>query len=121
MCHVLLIEDDPETGETIQAMLELDQHQVTWMPSGIKALGFLGSHGKDIGLVLCDILMPDMDGLEVLMEVRKLNPNLPFVSMTARKETPYLAAASHLGANGMLEKPFTLSQLRALLQRVCSH
>lgn len=119
MCHVMLIEDDLDTGETILAMLELDGHEVAWMQSGTKAIKHLRA-GKDaFSLILCDILMPEMDGLEVLMEVRKVAPALPFISMTARKETPYLEAASHLGANGVLEKPFTLDQLRAVILRVC--
>lgn len=118
MCDVLLIEDDPDTGETIQAMLELDGHGVTWVDSGSKAIRHLKAHKEGTTLILCDILMPEMDGLEVLMEVRKVAPDLPFISMTARKETPYLEAASHLGASGVLEKPFTLSQLRAVIQQV---
>lgn len=119
MCKVLLIEDDLDTGETIQAMLELDGHEVTWSDSGSKALRHLRGHLASIDLVLCDILMPEMDGLEVLMEVRKVAPGLPFISMTARKETPYLEAATHLGAIGVLEKPFNLGQLRDLIERIC--
>lgn len=113
MSRILLIEDDPDTGETIQAMLELDGHEVTWLDSGKRAIPHLEASPTAVDLVLCDILMPEMDGLEVLMKVRQVAPTLPFISMTARKETPYLEAASHFGANEVLEKPFTLAQLRS--------
>ncbi len=117
MARILLIEDDPETGESILAMLEQCGHQVHWSLNGKEALASLESVLR-VDLVLTDILMPDMDGIETIQHLRKHLPGLPLVAMTAQRQMPYLRAATLFGVKGTLQKPFTPEELETTLRAV---
>lgn len=107
---VFLVEDDPETGSTVQAMLEALGHQVTWAVNGRKALAEVEGR-MDVEVLLTDILMPEMDGLEAIQGFRKRGFGGRIVAMTAQHDMPYLQAARLLGADGILRKPFELADL----------
>jgi CheY-like chemotaxis protein len=117
MSQVLLIEDDPDTGESLQAMLEALGHGVTWVRSGLEAVAFLRK-GSPPDLVLTDIVMPDMDGLESVQYFKAEFPHIPVLAMSAQRDVPYLRVASLLGARETLHKPFTLADLRGAIERV---
>lgn len=116
MTRILLIEDDPDTGASLQAMLELLGHAVHWAKNGREAIDAL-AQDPDVDVVLTDILMPEMDGLESIQHFRKARPDLPLVAMTAQWDTPYLRAASLFGAKVTLQKPFGVQQLQAALNQ----
>ena len=70
---------------------------------------------SDFDVVLTDIIMPDVDGIEVIMTMRKRFPDLRIVAMSGGGRTrniDFLAAAEKLGASATLKKPFTISALR---------
>jgi len=116
MSTILLIEDDHDTAETIQAMLETEGHAVHHAENGRRALEKL-DRGLGVDLVLTDIVMPDMEGISTIQQLGKVRPGLPVVAMTARRETPYLRAAKAMGARETLYKPFGLATLRQILER----
>lgn len=116
MPSILLIEDDHDTAETLQAMLELDGHGVIRAENGRQGLDLLQG-GVAVDLVLTDIVMPDMEGISTIQHLRGLRPELPVVAMTARRDTPYLRAAKAMGARETLYKPFGRQTLREILQR----
>jgi len=111
MSRVLLIEDDLDTGESIQAMLELMGHEVTWAHQGREALTLMQQQGTP-DLILTDILMPEMDGIESILHIGKLNPGLAIIAMTAQRDAPYLRAATLFGAKATLYKPFSIQDLK---------
>lgn len=117
MSRILLIEDDPDTGEAIQAMLEALGHAVTWAQNGVEGLARLAEPPAP-DLVMTDILMPGMDGLEAIQHLRTDHPGLPILAMSAQVNAPYLQAAAVFGARATLAKPFTLEALREALARV---
>ena len=117
MPSILLIEDDHDTAETLQAMLELDGYGVIRAENGRQGLDLLRG-GAAVDLVLTDIVMPDMEGISTIQHLRDLRPALPVVAMTARRDTPYLRAAKAMGARETLYKPFGRQVLREILQRV---
>lgn len=114
MTHVLLVEDDPDTGESIKAMLEMRGHVVAWARNGKEAVAKL-QKGPTPEVLLTDILMPDMDGIETIQHVRKHCPGLPMVAMTAQRHTPYLRAATLFGVKATLQKPFSSEELEHAL------
>ena len=116
MSRVLLIEDDPDTGDSIKAMLELSGHEVLWARHGREAVGLLQQDG-DPDVILTDILMPEMDGIESILYLRKNHPGLAVVAMTAQRDAPFLRAASLFGAQATLFKPFTIRELNEVLGR----
>lgn len=116
MPSILLIEDDHDTAETLQAMLEVEGHVVFRAENGRRALVLLQG-GVAVDLVLTDIVMPDMEGISTIQHLARLRPGLPVVAMTARRDTPYLRAAKAMGARETLYKPFGRQALREILQR----
>ncbi|HEX9010207.1 MAG TPA: response regulator [Holophagaceae bacterium] len=117
MPSILLIEDDHDTAETLQAMLEVEGHEVFRAENGRRALDLL-RRGVKVDLVLTDIVMPDMEGISTIQHLSEWRPDLPVVAMTARRDTPYLRAARAMGARETLYKPFGRQLLRDILQRV---
>lgn len=119
MPRVLLIEDDLDTGESIQAMLEMAGHEVSWAHHGREALALMEKDGAP-EVILTDILMPEMDGIESILHIGKRFPGIAMVAMTAQRDAPYLRAAALFGAKATLYKPFSIQELRDALAKALS-
>lgn len=118
MALILVIEDDPALRLNLQRILELEGHEVQSAADGIEGLRTLRTHGAD--LVLMDIHMPDMDGIEVLLQLRQLAPQLPVVTMSGGDYTGQLSAlddADLLGATARIPKPFSRQELVETIAR----
>ncbi len=111
---ILLVEDDPTTGEAILGMLEALGHGVTWARDGHEALACV-AQDPALSVILTDILMPGMDGLEAIQALRTRGFLGRIIAMTAQHDMPYLRAARLLGATGVLHKPFRLADLARVL------
>jgi DNA-binding NtrC family response regulator len=116
MARVLLIEDDLDTGESLQAMLELTGHEVRWAHHGREAMAIMQDH-PDCEVILTDILMPEMDGIESIQHFHKNHPGVVIVAMSAQRNSPYLRAAALFGAKVTLHKPFTIQELSEALTK----
>jgi CheY-like chemotaxis protein len=117
MKTLLLIEDDPLLGAMIREMLESEEYRVTWLRSGVPVRRVV-TQGSLPDLILTDIVMPDMDGLETIQFLRGVCPNVPLVAMSAEAGAGYLKLASRMGALAVLQKPFTQETLRATIRRL---
>ena len=116
MARVLLVEDDLDTGESLKAMLDLIGHEVHWAHHGREAVALLQGHPA-FDVILTDILMPEMDGLESIQYFRKHRPDIAIVAMTAQWSSPYLRAAALFGAKMTLHKPFSIQELSDAITR----
>lgn len=96
-------------------MLGASGHEVAWARNGKEATALLKG-GAAFDLVVTDILMPDMDGLESIQYLKRERPGLPVIAMTGQINTPYLRAATLFGAKATLNKPFSLKELRDAIQ-----
>lgn len=114
MARVLLIEDDPDTGDSIKAMLELTGHVVTWARHGREAIALIQDHHD---VILTDILMPEMDGIESIQYFQRNHPGIAIVAMTAQQGSPYLRAALLFGARSALHKPFGIQELDEAIRK----
>ncbi len=103
--RVLVADDDDDLRRITAAMLRHLGHEVVTAPNGSAALGLLD--GQDFDLVLSDIVMPDLSGLELLRRVRQRDLDLPVLLMTARPEIDTAIDAVTYGALRYLRKPLT--------------
>ena len=110
MTTILLIEDDPLLGAMIREMLEIKQFSVTWVRSGVPVRRMI-SQEPCPDLILTDIIMPDMDGLETIQYIRATRPEIPLIAMSAGTNAGYLTLATRMGALAVLQKPFTQATL----------
>ncbi|HEX9011469.1 MAG TPA: response regulator [Holophagaceae bacterium] len=112
--EILLVDDDDLLRATIPSMLEARGHRVTVADSGREALSRLSS-APPPALVLLDVNMPGMDGLEVFQRLREHHPRLPVLFITGLKDPRLDDVLQSDPAVGYLPKPFTLAELEARL------
>ncbi len=119
MTTVLLAEDDTAIAEPLSRALQREGHQVVRVGNGPAAL-----HRADDGevdLLVLDLGLPEMDGLEVCRRLRRTRPDLPVLMLTARADEVDFVVGLDAGADDYVAKPFRLAELlarvRALLRR----
>jgi two-component system, OmpR family, response regulator MtrA len=119
--RVLLVEDDASIREVVGIGLRQAGMQVTGIGDGREALAQFRLATYDV--VLLDVMLPSLDGFEVLRELRRTS-RVPVVMLTARTETVDVVVGLELGADDYVNKPFEMPELaarvRAVLRRVAS-
>jgi len=105
---ILLVDDEPDFVELIKHRLVANDYQVTVAINGKAALDTLGKEKFDA--VLLDILMPELDGLEVLKAIRKTDKELPIFMLTAYSDKAKFKRANQLGASGFIVKTADLQK-----------
>jgi len=114
--RILVVEDDEDMGENLQRILTLAGYQVHLARDGAEAITVLQT--QPFHLVLTDLLMPRMGGLELLGEIRRLGRSLPVVFLTALGSRAAFTKAMDLGAVGFITKPFHANSLLAVIREV---
>ena len=111
-CHVLVADDEPHIGRIIKMKLEQGPFRVTLAYDGIEALEAL-ERERDLRMVLLDIMMPHVSGLEVLARMRAADRtrDLPCVILTAAGHDAQRERAMSLGATDFMTKPFSPKRL----------
>lgn len=125
MKRILLIEDQPQMRRNIATILEMEGYEVHLAENGARGLATANKIQPD--LILCDVMMPELDGYGVLHALRenKETATIPFVFLTAKGEKTDLRAGMNLGADDYLTKPVSreelLVALKARLERQRAH
>ena len=112
MAHILVIDDDPVLRRVITLALEAAGHTVLRCENGKKAIDFLAHQPAD--LLITDIIMPEMDGVETVRAARQLQPHLPILAISGGGSFDpgdYLGIAKAFGATAVLPKPFRPADL----------
>lgn len=114
---ILVVEDNDEIREGTSELLALEGFQVTTADCGIAAISLTDKHIPD--LIICDIVMPGMDGFELLIFLRKdkRTQMIPFIFSTAKSEPLDKKRAKDLGVTSYLIKPFDGHQLLACIKK----
>jgi two-component system response regulator MprA len=119
--RILVVDDDAAVRESLGRALRLEGYDVEMAADGTEALERLQGNGGDPDLVVLDVLMPNVDGLEVCRRLRRTGSRLPVLMLTARDEVSDRVAGLDAGADDYVVKPFALVELlarvRALLRR----
>jgi two-component system OmpR family response regulator len=117
--RILISEDDAALAEALRFALTQSGFAVDWVSNGLDADEAL--KGAEFGLLILDLGLPKIDGLEVLRRLRRRNSTLPVLILSGREQPEEKVAGLDLGADDYLVKPFSLNELqarvRALLRR----
>lgn len=119
MARILLVDDEDIVLRLFETVLELDHHDVTTASNGNGALAAVAIGTFD--LVITDLVMPDKEGIETIVEMRKLRPSLPIIAMSGGgrgNAADYLDMAAKLGARMTLAKPFSAQTLLDAVKEV---
>ncbi len=117
--RILISEDDAALAEALRFALTESGFAVDWVANGLAADEALKN--SDFGLLILDLGLPKLDGLEVLRRLRRRNDSLPVLILSGREEPEQKVTGLDLGADDYIVKPFSLNELqarvRALLRR----
>lgn len=119
MARILVIDDEEFVRFTTEVVLTKAGHEITTAENG--KVGLTEARQNTYDLVLTDIIMPEMEGLEAIRILRKEFPELPIIAMSGGGRTgnlDFLDAADAFGAQATLAKPFTRDQLCAIVDSV---
>ncbi|PAA12456.1 response regulator [Pseudomonas fragi] len=114
--RILLVEDDPMIGDAIQGALTDASYATDWVQNGTSAFSALDTHHYD--LVLLDLGLPGLDGLDVLARIRARNNPVPLLVITARDSLEDRVRGLDGGADDYLLKPFAMAELLARMRAV---
>jgi len=117
MNSVLVIEDDADYRDLIKFGLDESGYDVEVASSA--KIGLNLSNKKEYDIIICDVLMPEMDGLEFLLEVKKNKLKAKTIMISGggvKKNKIYLESSTGMGCDAVLDKPFTINRLENLIE-----
>jgi DNA-binding NtrC family response regulator len=115
MANILIVEDEPRMRRLLEISLGEDGHNVQTAEDAEKGLASLRKNSVD--LVVTDLKLPGMNGLELLQEGKRLNPALPFIVMTAYGSVETAVDAMKAGASDYVLKPFTMAEMKLVINK----
>ena len=113
---LLIVDDDPAVRKVIEGYFTSDAYEVLVAANGSEALD-IASH-REIDVVLLDVIMPGLSGVDVLKQLRIDSPHTAVIMVTAMAEVEFAVVAMKLGAYDYVTKPFRLDDLRSRLEGV---
>lgn len=114
--HVLVIEDESTITEFLRVGLSYEGFQVVVARDGQSGLRL--AHDQEPALVILDLMLPDLDGLDVCRRLREWNPDVPIIILTARGEVADRITGLDTGADDYITKPFIFEELLARIRAV---
>jgi len=115
MANVLIVDDEQSYRQLLSLVFESDGHTIRTAMNGRAALELLQTEPADI--IISDVKMPDMDGIELLRSVRETQPDLGVVLMTAFASVETAREAFKLGADDFIQKPFDVEELKLIVRK----
>ena len=116
--RILVVEDDEDMRENLQRILVGAGHEVHLPRNGAEAITVLETH--PCHLVLTDLVMPGMGGLELVRQIRQHDQIVPVVFLSAFGDRATMAKATQMGVVDFLTKPFRAASLLGLVERILS-
>lgn len=119
MHSILVVDDEPNYLIVLSELLKEEGFEIFTAPGGVQGLEVI--RNNDLDLVITDMQMPGMDGLEFLQEIKEIQPELPVIMITAFAEVEKAVAAMQAGAFNYLAKPFSNNELLVNINKAIDH
>lgn len=118
LSKILVVDDEESIREFFQIMLKREGYEVLTASNGREALEFLKKEGPSaVDLVISDIQMPEMSGMELLTTIKETDPELMFIMITAFGSTETAVEAMKLGAYDYVQKPFKIDEVKIIIRQ----
>ncbi len=117
--RILIVDDDENLLKLLRETLEAIGYTALSATNGVSAIQLVKSNQVD--LVIADISMPEMDGLQLLQQIKEFNPRLPVLLITGVNMNNIKDRVYQYGADAFLDKPFRISKIESLLERLLSN
>lgn len=115
---LLFIDDEEGMRRSVVRALQRESFRVVAVESGQAGVRFVEEHGDDIATVICDLKMPEMDGLTALIQIGRINPEITRIILTGYATVDAAIGATNEGIDGFLTKPFDNRELRAKIHEI---
>jgi len=116
MIKFLVVDDEKGVVDELKELLEMRSYRVYSATSGEQALLIMKKENPNI--VILDILMPGMDGIEVLRQIKKTHPKTRVIMLTAVEDEGMKKMATSLGASGYLTKPYSFEEVISISRKI---
>jgi len=119
MAHILVIDDDPSIRNILYDILREDGHEVSLAENGNRGIELINKIPFD--LVITDLIMPEKEGVETIIEIRNSSPGLRIIAVSGGgriSSQDYLSLAEKLGADMTMSKPFTPGQIKSAVDEL---
>lgn len=116
MADILIIDDDRQMRRLLTRILTGAGYTVRQAANGRDGIALFAGQRADV--VITDMVMPDMEGIETILSLRRENPTLPIIAISGGSDPVYLRAGASLGATEVLRKPFSPHVLLEALERM---
>jgi DNA-binding response OmpR family regulator len=117
--HIFLVEDDLSFGAVLKSYLEISDFEVEWIDDGQHAVNHF--KGSKFDVCILDVMLPNVDGFTIASEIRKINPEIPILFLTAKNLREDVLNGYRIGADDYITKPFDtevlIFKLKAVLKR----
>lgn len=114
--QIMLVEDDESLGFLIKDTLDSCGWQVHLYPSGEK--GLTAFHNADFDLCILDVMLPERDGFDLALQIRKYNQTIPIVFLTAKSQTDDRIRGFQIGADDYVCKPFSIQEFKYRIEAI---
>ncbi len=115
---LLIVEDEEAIGEGLQYNFEAEGFEVALVPDGKEAIYFIKEHYDKISTIILDLMLPQVDGYEILKKTRILAERIPILVLSAKSLEIDRVKAFELGADDYVTKPFSLSEIILRVKRL---
>jgi len=118
--NILVVDDDPVVSTIVNDFLTAHGHKIEVMDSGEKALAKLEGTSQQPDIVILDLVMPDMNGIDVLQKIKgqEKTETLPVIMLSANDDTDSLMEKYEFKADHYLEKPFSIKKILEVLKQL---
>lgn len=114
--HVLIVEDDVRVAQLISKVMQENSYLTSIAYDGEQAMGVVQS--QDFDLIISDIILPKLDGVELCRQIRLIKPHIPIIMLTALGTTNHKVEGLNAGADDYMVKPFEMQELLARVRAV---
>jgi DNA-binding response OmpR family regulator len=115
--NVLIVDDNKDLVEFLKVLFTHNGYEVCWAYNGVDGLAEVRKQPVDV--VVLDVMMPKMDGLQVCAQLKQINPTLPVILLTAKDDLATRSAAMALGVSEFLAKPVNIEDLLTRVRTQC--
>ena len=112
---ILIVDDDPAICKLLEKVMHSNELETTTVNCGMDALSILKNHTFD--LILMDIKMPEMNGIEATERIRSISPDIPIIAVTAHAYYTDKEQALAAGCNAIVSKPYAIADLKQAIER----
>ncbi len=118
MAKILVVDDESSVRDMVAAMIEPAGYDVLLASNGVEAIA--ACRGGTVNLIITDIVMPEKNGIDLIMEAKKEFPEIPVIAVSGgggiEGRYDYLEIAKLVGAKNILKKPFSMEDLRSMVK-----